>query len=224
MTSTAKHDRSPLGAELTLAELETDPHAALARLREHEPVSWVPVLDGWLVTRRDLCIEVMRDAALFTVDDPRFSTAQVVGPSMLSLDGDEHRRHRDPFARAFLGPDARARFAGRRRARGAVARRGADAGRSSRDPAGPGRTAGRQRRRRCARAAGRDAGGDAGLVRRDRRGGRPRLDRRRRRATGSHGRGRTRPARRRVDRSRRRACSRRRRPRSADPRSRRTPR
>ncbi len=112
MTSTVNHAGSLLGAELTLAELDTDPHAALARLREREPVSWVPVLDGWLVTRRDLCIEVMRDAALFTVDDPRFSTAQVVGPSMLSLDGDEHRRHRDPFARAFLGPDARTRFAG----------------------------------------------------------------------------------------------------------------
>lgn len=112
MTTTVKRTPSALGAELTLADLETDPHAALARLRAREPVSWVPALDGWLVTRRDLCIEVMRDAALFTVDDPRFSTAQVVGPSMLSLDGDEHRRHRDPFARAFLGPDARSRFAG----------------------------------------------------------------------------------------------------------------
>jgi cytochrome P450 len=110
--TTAKRARYPLGAELTLAELESDPHAALARLREREPVSWVPVLGGWLVTRRDLCVEVMRDAALFTVDDPRFSTAQVVGPSMLSLDGEDHRRHRDPFARAFLGSDARTRFGG----------------------------------------------------------------------------------------------------------------
>ena len=68
-------------------------------LREQEPVSWVPVLDGWLVTRRDLCIEVMRDADLFTVDDPRFSTAQVVGPSMLSLDGDEHQAPSRPVRR-----------------------------------------------------------------------------------------------------------------------------
>ena len=113
MTSTSKRNRYPIGAELTLERLDSDPHPALARLREHEPVSWVPALDGWLVTRRDLCIEVMRDAGRFTVDDPRFSTAQVVGPSMLSLDGDEHRRHRDPFARALLGPDARARFADR---------------------------------------------------------------------------------------------------------------
>ena len=108
---TTRQDRYPLGAALTLDQLDSDPYGPLARLREREPVSWVPVLDGWLVTRRDLCIEVMRDAARFTVDDPRFSTAQVVGPSMLSLDGDEHRRHRDPFARAFLGPEARSRFA-----------------------------------------------------------------------------------------------------------------
>jgi cytochrome P450 len=105
--------RFPLGAAVTLASLDADPYAILAQLREREAVSWLPVLDGWLVTRRDLCIEVMRDAARFTVDDPRFSTAQVVGPSMLSLDGAEHRRHRDPFAKAFLGPDARARFAER---------------------------------------------------------------------------------------------------------------
>jgi len=100
----------PLGAALTLDVLGGDPYPALAGLREREPVSWVPVLNGWLVTRRDLCIEVMRDAETFTVDDPRFSTAQVVGPSMLSLDGDEHRRHRDPFAWALRGPEVRERF------------------------------------------------------------------------------------------------------------------
>ena len=100
----------PLGASLTLDRLDADPHGPLAALRAQEPVSWVPVLDGWLVTRRDLCIEVMRDAGMYTVDDPRFSTAQVVGPSMLSLDGDEHRRHRDPFAVALRGPEVRERF------------------------------------------------------------------------------------------------------------------
>jgi cytochrome P450 len=100
----------PLGAAVTLADLEGDVHPVLARLRGSEPVSWIPVLDGWLVTRRDLCIEVMRDPVTFTVDDPRFSTAQVVGPSMLSLDGAEHRRHRDPFAAAFRRPEVQSRF------------------------------------------------------------------------------------------------------------------
>ncbi len=55
----------------------------------------------------------MRDAERYTVDDPRFSTAQVVGPSMLSLDGETHRRHRDPFAEALRGPDLRERLARR---------------------------------------------------------------------------------------------------------------
>ncbi len=103
----------PIGASVTLDALDVDPYPVLAELRAREPVSWVPVLDGWLVTRRDLCIAIMRDAVTFTVDDPRFSTAQVVGPSMLSLDGEEHRRHRDPFAAAFLRPEARARFTDR---------------------------------------------------------------------------------------------------------------
>ena len=61
----------------------------------------MPVLGGWLVTRRDLALAVMRDSAAFTVDDPRFSTARIVGPSMLSLDGAQHDRHRRPFTGPF---------------------------------------------------------------------------------------------------------------------------
>jgi cytochrome P450 len=100
----------PIGAAATLEELEADPHRLLARLRKHEPVSWLPALDAWLVTRRDLVLQAMRDPDTFTVDDPRFSTAQVVGPSMLSLDGDAHSAHRDPFARAFRLDAVRERF------------------------------------------------------------------------------------------------------------------
>jgi cytochrome P450 len=102
----------PIGAAASLEELELDPHPLLARLREREPVSWLPALDGWLVTRRDLALRAMRDSATFTVDDPRFSTGQVVGPSMLTLDGREHGRHRDPFARPFRLDAVRRRFTG----------------------------------------------------------------------------------------------------------------
>jgi cytochrome P450 len=88
----------PLGARVTRDVLAADLHGVLRELRDAEPVSWVPSLAGWMVTRRDLAIEVLRDPERFTVDDPRFSTGQVLGPSMLSLDGDEHTRHRAPFA------------------------------------------------------------------------------------------------------------------------------
>ncbi|MGI8864935.1 MAG: cytochrome P450 [Solirubrobacteraceae bacterium] len=107
----ASPDRYPVGAGVTVEQLDADPHPVLARLREREPVSWIPVLDGWLVTRHDLALTAMRDASTFTVDDPRFSTARVIGPSMLSLDGDEHARHRTPFVAPFRSVAVRERFA-----------------------------------------------------------------------------------------------------------------
>jgi cytochrome P450 len=70
----------------------------------------VPVLGTWLVTGYEQAVEVLRDARTFTVDDPRFSTAKVVGPSMLSLDGARHTRHRAPFTRPFRSEEIHARL------------------------------------------------------------------------------------------------------------------
>jgi cytochrome P450 len=70
----------------------------------------VPALGAWLVTGYDLALEVLRDSRTFTVDDPRFSTAKVVGPSMLSLDGAPHGRHRAPFTRPFRSDEIGARL------------------------------------------------------------------------------------------------------------------
>src|SRR5919199_1730577 len=92
---------------VTVDELEADPHRALAAIR---PIGWIEPLNSWYVTGRALALQVLRDPETFTVDDPRFSTAQVVGPSMLTLDGAEHRRHRDPFAGPFRLTPVRARF------------------------------------------------------------------------------------------------------------------
>jgi len=96
---------------VTLADLQAEPHPALARLRAAAPAAWVPALGAWLVTGYDLAVAVLRDARTFTVDDPRFSTAKVVGPSMLSLDGARHARHRGPFNRAFRHDEVHARLA-----------------------------------------------------------------------------------------------------------------
>jgi cytochrome P450 len=97
-------EKFPIGRGATLRELEADPHPLLARLRAAEPVSWLAVRGGWLVTRYDLAVRVMRDPATFTVDDPRFSTSRVVGPSMLSLDGAQHaHRFRPTGVRARFG-------------------------------------------------------------------------------------------------------------------------
>jgi cytochrome P450 len=94
-------DRTPSADWVTLDELELDPHPALARLRSDHPVAWVPALGMWVITSRALALAAMQDFEGLTVDDPRFSTGQVVGPSMLSLDGAEHTRHRTPFVGPF---------------------------------------------------------------------------------------------------------------------------
>ncbi|MGD2042345.1 MAG: cytochrome P450 [Acidimicrobiia bacterium] len=93
---------------VSVEQLSTDPHPTFHRLRAKAPLAWLPALDAWVVTGHERAIEVMLDPETFTVDDPRFSTEQVIGPSMLSLDGPEHRRHRDPFAPSFRAARIRA--------------------------------------------------------------------------------------------------------------------
>jgi len=90
-----------------------DAAAALHEVRSVGPVAWVPALGGWLVTGRDESVAVLRDADVFTVDDDRFSTAVVVGTSMLSTDGDEHARHRAPFTAPFTGTAVTRNYAAR---------------------------------------------------------------------------------------------------------------
>lgn len=68
------------------------------------PVSWSENLGGWVVRSRELCVSVMRNAATFTVDHPSFTTAQIIGRSMLSTDGAEHRAQRKPFVAPFDRP------------------------------------------------------------------------------------------------------------------------
>ena len=100
----------PIGASATLAQLEGDVHAVMHELRSAEPISFLPAINAWLVTRHDDAITVMRDDKTYTVDHPGFSTAQVVGPSMLSLDGAEHQQHRRPFEVPFRKRAVQSRF------------------------------------------------------------------------------------------------------------------
>ena len=108
-------------------------------------MAWVPALGGWLVTSYAAAVAVMRDSRAFTVDDPRFSTARVVGPSMLSLDGAAHARHRAPFFSAFHRGGAAARLGNSRNRSRAPGRR---------DPPGRGRRAAGHRHRPARRIRG----------------------------------------------------------------------
>src|SRR6266508_1206729 len=91
----------PLGASVALEELESDPYPLFEKLRSSEPVTWCDTLNSWLVTTRELALAVARDPETFTVDHSRMSVRGILGTNMLTVDGDEHRRHRRPFAGPF---------------------------------------------------------------------------------------------------------------------------
>ena len=112
MGPAAVADRFPLGAALTLDELERYDHAPLLhRLRAREPVTWFAEHGAWLVTSRALFDELQMDPERFVVDVEDNPQRVVLGRQMLVVDGDEHGRHRGPFAGPFKRSAVHRQFA-----------------------------------------------------------------------------------------------------------------
>lgn len=91
----------PIGASITAEQLSTDPYPLFARLRAHEPVTWAPSLGQWLVTSRDIAMEVLRDHERFRTDDPHSPIRDTFGAQMLSTEGDAQRRYKSACAPPF---------------------------------------------------------------------------------------------------------------------------
>jgi cytochrome P450 len=111
MKSAEAVERFPLGAGITLAELERYDNAPLLqRLREREPVTWFAEQGVWLVTSKALFDELQMDPERFVVDVPDNPQHVVLGRQMLVVDGEEHGRHRGPFAEPFKYSAVRRQF------------------------------------------------------------------------------------------------------------------
>jgi cytochrome P450 len=108
----ARSARFPVGSAIEFADLELDSRvAALDRLREAEPISWLPALGGWLVTSHALARELLGRGEDFTVwAEPNLVRASL-GVMMLATDGAEHERQRRPFEEPFRVRPVRERFA-----------------------------------------------------------------------------------------------------------------
>jgi cytochrome P450 len=111
MKSAEAVERFSLGAALKLSELERYDHAPLLhRLREREPVTWFAEQGVWLVTSKALFDELQMDPGRFVVDVPDNPQRVVLGQQMLVVDGEEHARHRGPFAEPFKYSVVRRQF------------------------------------------------------------------------------------------------------------------
>ena len=86
--------RYPLGAEVRLADLAIDPYPILARLRETEPVSRVPEVGMWFVTRRDDVLTILRDPEGFTTDAPDSTIRDIFGAHMMTTEGPVQVRYK----------------------------------------------------------------------------------------------------------------------------------
>lgn len=99
--------RFVLGASIDLDDLDRDPNAIYAELREREPVTWVPGLQSWLLTRHQDIAAILRDSEAFTVADPQSLLSVIFGPQILSVDGVLHDKYRRPLHSQFTPTSVR---------------------------------------------------------------------------------------------------------------------
>jgi cytochrome P450 len=87
---------------VTIAELETDPYPAYARLRGNEPVTWVPEARQWLVTRWQDVHTVLADVSRFTTEQPGSPMLGLCGGTpLLMREGASHEDVREAFRHDF---------------------------------------------------------------------------------------------------------------------------
>lgn len=81
-----------------------DPYPAYARLRRDEPVKCLdlPLAPGYLVTRYDDILSVLKNAPTFSSRANAKGIGLVMGKTILEMDGKEHSRHRNIISMAFV--------------------------------------------------------------------------------------------------------------------------
>lgn len=90
-----------IGDTVTLDDLERDPYPIYARLRDDEPVSWVPAVGLWLVTRHDDVRAVDLTPDRFTAATSPSTLNRTMGENMLGMEGPEQRWIRSITERPF---------------------------------------------------------------------------------------------------------------------------
>ncbi len=81
-----------------------DPYPVYARLRRDDPVKAIdlPLGPGYIVSRYDGVMAVLKQAALFSGRANAKGIGLVMGRTILEMDGAEHARHRNIISPAFL--------------------------------------------------------------------------------------------------------------------------
>jgi cytochrome P450 len=101
-----------VGEQITLEELERDPYPIYERLREEEPVSWVPAVQLWLVTRYEDVRAVDLMPEVFTAATDPSTLNRTMGVNMLGSEGPDQQRIRRVVEPPFRPRDVEERTKG----------------------------------------------------------------------------------------------------------------
>jgi cytochrome P450 len=101
----SKRARFPLGHDITLDELDRDPYPVFARLRQREPISWLPALNMWYIVGYEDVRTALFDSTRLTTASPQSTIFATFGAPILTTEGATHDRYRQgtkqPFAPNF---------------------------------------------------------------------------------------------------------------------------
>ena len=102
----------PAGAAVTLDDLEqAGREHVLDELRGREPVTWLPALGGWLITAREPARQILLPKSGATVEAEQNMVRASLGRMMLTVDGEEHERYRQPFEVPFRARETERTYA-----------------------------------------------------------------------------------------------------------------
>ncbi|HET7928566.1 MAG TPA: cytochrome P450 [Actinomycetota bacterium] len=101
-----------VGEQVTLEELEHDPYPFYERLRDEEPVSWVPAVQLWLVTRYEDVRTVDLTPEVFTAATEPSTLNRTMGVNMLGSEGPDQQRIRRVVEPPFRPRDVEERTKG----------------------------------------------------------------------------------------------------------------
>ncbi len=83
-----------VGEGVRLVDLFTDPYPTYAKLREKEPICFVPAANRYLITRHADIVQLERDPETFSANEAQSLMKRVMGHTMLRKDGAAHKRER----------------------------------------------------------------------------------------------------------------------------------
>jgi cytochrome P450 len=81
-----------------------DPYSTFEKLREHSPVFYSDLIDGWVVSRWSDVTRVLEDTEYFTPMEAGAGSSGIYGRTILHMSGEEHRKKSGILARRLRSP------------------------------------------------------------------------------------------------------------------------